>query len=89
VKKLLPLAIACALAWALATRHRDATPVLSERFVPESSPAAARTSYVCDGRTYCSQMTSCEEARYFLQHCPNVKMDGDHDGVPCERQWCM
>jgi hypothetical protein len=42
----------------------------------------------CDGRTYCSQMTSCAEAKYFLMHCPSVKMDGDHDGTPCERQWC-
>jgi hypothetical protein len=42
----------------------------------------------CDGRTYCSQMTSCEEATYFINHCPNTKMDGDHDGVPCEKQWC-
>jgi hypothetical protein len=42
----------------------------------------------CDGRTFCSQMTSCEEAKYFLNHCPNTKMDGDHDGVPCEHQWC-
>jgi len=42
----------------------------------------------CDGRTYCSQMTSCSEAKYFLAHCPDVKMDGDHDGIPCETQWC-
>ena len=42
----------------------------------------------CDGRTYCSQMTSCAEAKYFLEHCPDVKMDGDHDGIPCESQWC-
>lgn len=42
----------------------------------------------CDGRTYCSQMTSCAEARYFLANCPNTKMDGDHDGEPCEEQWC-
>lgn len=42
----------------------------------------------CDGRTHCSQMTSCEEATYFLRHCPNVAMDGNNDGVPCERQWC-
>ena len=47
-----------------------------------------RAPFRCDGRTYCSQMTSCAEAKYFLAHCPNVKMDGDHDGVPCERQWC-
>ena len=44
--------------------------------------------YVCDGRQYCSQMTSCSEAIFFIQNCPNTKMDGDGDGIPCERQWC-
>jgi len=44
--------------------------------------------YSCDGRQYCSEMHSCEEATYFIKHCPNTKMDGNHDGVPCERQWC-
>ncbi len=44
--------------------------------------------YQCDGRTYCSQMSSCEEATFFLQNCPGVKMDGNNDGVPCEKQWC-
>jgi len=52
------------------------------------SAPAAPTSFRCDGRTYCSQMTSCEEAFYFLRNCPGVKMDGGGDGVPCERQWC-
>jgi cold shock CspA family protein len=42
----------------------------------------------CDERTRCSQMTSCEEATWFLEHCPGTKMDGNHDGVPCEKQWC-
>lgn len=42
----------------------------------------------CDGRRRCSQMTSCEEAKFFLAHCPGVEMDGDHDGIPCEQQWC-
>lgn len=45
--------------------------------------------YHCDGRTHCSQMTSCEEAKYFLRNCSGVEMDGNHDGVPCERQWCL
>jgi len=49
-----------------------------------AAPAASR----CDGRTHCSHMRSCEEAKYFIQHCPNTKMDGDRDGVPCEEQWC-
>jgi len=47
-----------------------------------------RSPYQCDGRVYCSQMTSCEEAEFFLANCPGVKMDGGGDGVPCERQWC-
>ncbi|EPJ44694.1 MAG: hypothetical protein OFPII_33080 [Osedax symbiont Rs1] len=49
---------------------------------------AASAKYSCDGRQYCSQMNSCSEAKFFLQNCPNPKMDGDSDGVPCERQWC-
>jgi len=54
---------------------------------PVAAPAPRRT-FVCDGRTHCSQMTSCEEARYFLQNCTGTQMDGDHDGNPCEQQWC-
>ncbi|MGZ8136758.1 MAG: excalibur calcium-binding domain-containing protein [Methylococcaceae bacterium] len=46
------------------------------------------THYKCDGRTHCSQMTSCEEASFFLQNCPGTKMDGNNDGIPCEKQWC-
>lgn len=46
------------------------------------------TSFRCDGRTHCSQMTSCAEAKYFLSNCPGVKMDGDLDGIPCEDQLC-
>ena len=51
------------------------------------SPAPV-ASYKCDGRTHCSHMTSCEEATWFLRNCPGTKMDGNNDGVPCERQWC-
>jgi hypothetical protein len=58
-----------------------------------SSPSAAPAelpgrSFRCDGRKHCSQMTSCAEAKYFLSNCPDVKMDGDGDGIPCEDQWC-
>lgn len=53
-----------------------------------AAPAPASGKYSCDGRSYCSQMTSCAEATWFLKNCPGVKMDGDRDGVPCETQWC-
>jgi endonuclease YncB( thermonuclease family) len=60
----------------------------SAPLAPVAVAPPARTAYRCDGRTYCSQMSSCQEATWFLQHCPGVKMDGNHDGVPCEKQWC-
>lgn len=58
-----------------------------------TAPAIARTPtpaerFRCDGRQHCSQMRSCDEAKYFLARCPDVKMDGDQDGIPCEEQWC-
>ncbi len=49
---------------------------------------SASSQFRCDGRTHCSQMTSCAEATYFLKNCPGTKMDGNNDGVPCEKQWC-
>lgn len=52
-------------------------------------PALSNSPYRCDGRKYCSQMSSCSEAKYFLSNCPGVKMDGDGDGIPCEEQWCQ
>lgn len=61
------------------TSAPTATPVLS------TQPAS---NFSCDGRKHCSQMTSCAEATYFTNYCPNTKMDGNHDGVPCEQQWC-
>ncbi|AFL74634.1 cold shock domain-containing protein [Thiocystis violascens] len=51
-------------------------------------PAVSAQTFQCDGRTHCSQMTSCAEAEYFLRHCPDTRMDGNHDGEPCEQQWC-
>lgn len=51
-----------------------------------ATPPASR--FQCDGREHCSQMTSCDEAKFFLRNCPNTKMDGDGDGTPCEAQWC-
>ncbi|MDQ7073789.1 MAG: excalibur calcium-binding domain-containing protein [Gammaproteobacteria bacterium] len=44
--------------------------------------------YGCQGKTTCSEMTSCAEATFYLNNCPNTTIDGNNDGVPCERQWC-
>lgn len=43
--------------------------------------------FKCDGRIHCSQLSSKTEAKWFLNNCPGTKMDGDHDGDPCEQQF--
>lgn len=69
-----------------ATSIQAVNPVLTSQ--PVLTPKPTAPSFSCDGRQHCSQMTSCAEATYFLQHCPNTKMDGNYDGIPCEQQWC-
>lgn len=69
-----------------------------ERFMPtfawtgtEAQPkrqSQSASAFRCDGRQHCSQMSSCEEATFFLRNCPGTKMDGNNDGIPCEQQWC-
>lgn len=66
-----------------AGRGADRQPVV----VP-GLPSPAVGAFRCDGRQHCSQMTSCAEATHFMNNCPGAKVDGDHDGRPCETQWC-
>lgn len=67
------------------------SPAPTQQLTPsniQSVPEVNATQFSCDGRTHCSEMSSCAEAKYFLKNCPNTKMDGNNDGVPCEQQWC-
>jgi hypothetical protein len=84
MRKIITLIVIAGLAWYAYTRYQvpSSPPHNSMQAVERASP------FRCDGRTHCSQMTSCAEATYFIEHCPDTKMDGDDDGVPCESQWC-
>jgi hypothetical protein len=82
-----------ALAWFAYTRAGG--PSTANAPLPASAEQAsgllsteADSQFSCDGRTHCSQMTSCAEAEFFLRNCPGVEMDGNNDGEPCESQWC-
>jgi len=93
MKKLVLVIVIAALGYAAYQRRQDPEPeVLPEASALEVEtadvPVTPQPQFRCDGRIYCSQMTSCAEATYFLQNCPGVKMDGEGDGVPCEKQWC-
>ena len=96
MKNLIIIAVLAALAWFGYSRFWAGQPPMESAQAAVARPGAPLASdaggsdqtFKCDGRTMCSQMTSCAEATYFIQHCPNTKMDGNNDGEPCERQWC-
>ena len=52
--------------------------------IPKIVIPKSRQNFTCDGRQYCTEMRSREEAVFFINNCPNTKMDGDGDGKPCE-----
>lgn len=69
-------------------KKRRAAAERSKELAPAPAPTIRLGGFSCDARQHCTQMRSCEEAKYFLANCPGVKMDGDRDGIPCEEQWC-
>ena len=95
MKNLLVIAIIGTLVWFGYGKYKAMSPQPVIDFTASTSassasvpPPATSSQFSCDGRTHCSHMTSCAEATYFIKNCPNTKMDGNNDGVPCERQWC-
>lgn len=67
-------------------------PVSHQMIVARADKPQAVTTHQaifhCEKKERCPQMTSCEEAMFYLHNCPWPMMDGDGDGVPCEDQWC-
>ena len=55
--------------------YRKAHPAVQD--APSAGPA-------CGKKHYCSQMQSCEEAKFYLTQCRVKTLDKDGDGVPCE-----
>jgi endonuclease YncB( thermonuclease family) len=39
----------------------------------------------CGKKHLCSQMNSCEEANFYFTRCGVKTLDGNHDGMPCEK----
>lgn len=49
------------------------------------SPRAASIEFSCGTKRTCGEMTGCAEARFYLEQCGLRRLDGDRDGVPCEK----
>jgi len=52
---------------------------------PSRPAASVATGFTCEGKRICGQMGSCAEARFYLNQCGLSRLDGDKDGVPCEK----
>ena len=50
-----------------------------------TSAAASSSGFTCAGKRRCGEMTSCEEAKFYLTQCGVGSLDGNKDGVPCEK----
>jgi hypothetical protein len=98
VRKLIIIVVIGAIAWQAWGAYQSRSGVVegvddngdseTAQLLDQEAASDRLSPFQCDGRVYCSQMTSCEEAEFFLANCLGVKMDGGGDGVPCEKQWC-
>ena len=54
--------------------------------VVSASPAATlEADASCGKKQRCSEMISCEEAKHYFSECGVKSLDGNGDGIPCER----
>ena len=52
---------------------------------PGTVPLETTFGFTCGGKKFCSEMASCEEARHYFTQCGIKTLDGNGDGVPCEK----
>jgi cold shock CspA family protein len=86
------IAVLCLYAFTKYNSHSSSqTPVITnddlatfDEKYPKIVIPKSTQNFTCDGRQYCTEMRSREEAVFFINNCPNTKMDGDGDGKPCE-----
>ena len=73
-------------------RRAGGTAVRTAPTATASAPVSvARTTVPrvrCGTKRTCREMRSCGEALAFLRQCGVTSMDGDKDGVPCEKVLC-
>lgn len=70
--------------WDWRKQHPSIAPV-ADTVLPETTKPTAAIDAGCNAKKHCSEMTSCEEAKFYLANCAVNILDGDADGVPCEK----
>jgi micrococcal nuclease len=72
--------------WEWRKLHPSPKSGLQDRWRADSTRAVPVMLYdmECGKKRRCSQMVSCDEARFYFTRCGETALDGNHDGEPCE-----
>lgn len=70
--------------WRKGTCATASAPAPRAPAAPTAAPTPTSGGFTCAGKRRCGEMTSCEEAKFYLTQCGVGSLDGDKDGVPCE-----
>lgn len=71
--------------WDWRAEHADGARQIAKQPLGIISRRQVAQSYSCQPRRTCSQISSCDEANWYLVNCPwGGKLDRDKDGRPCE-----
>jgi endonuclease G len=66
-------------------RAKDINAPVPMLYKAQQALSTATMSQECRGKRTCKEMSSCEEAIFYLNNCGVTKIDGDGDGMPCEK----
>jgi predicted negative regulator of RcsB-dependent stress response len=99
MKRIILLLLLAAVAWfgwgkyqdrARAQREAELAgqPVKKKALPAAKAEEPGVSFFACDTRSTCKQMTSCEEARYFIKTCPGFNAGVFGEEASCEKQWC-
>ena len=86
-----PLALAGPIKDSVRTNPAAVEPYLQliksekRRRSPKPRRVTASSGRTCGGKRTCGEMDSCAEANFYLRQCGVSRLDGDGDGVPCEK----
>ena len=58
--------------------------LISSETKQKNTSKNTKQKFKCEGKRYCKEMSSCEEAFFYLRQCGLSRLDRDKDGVPCE-----
>lgn len=70
--------------WQWRKLHPSVKPAAPEHPAVERDVPVMRYDLECGNKRHCSQMTSCDEALFYLTRCGVKTLDRNRDGSPCE-----